>query len=158
MSAPSASLCMMRSCSDYLIDNLRGKRPHQWGSLIGLRSRPSRKVHQAKSKVLHLSQGSFQFQHRLNDDWIENSTEKKDLRVLVDEKLDTSQQWALTAQKANCILGFITRWLTSRAKEKIVSLCSVLLRSHLQYCIQLWDPQNKRYMELLEQIQGRLCG
>lgn len=119
-----------------------------------MRSRPPHEVPQAKNKVLHLSEGSSQFQYNLGDDWIESSSEK-DLGVLVDEKLDMSQQWALTAQKANCILGFITRWLTSRAKEEIVSL---YVRSHLQYCIQLWDPQNKRYMELLEKVQGRLHG
>ncbi|KAK4831526.1 hypothetical protein QYF61_018128 [Mycteria americana] len=104
----------------------------------------------AKCKVLHLGQGNPQYQYSLGDEGIESSPEEKDLGILVDEKLDMRQQCVFAAQKANRILGGINRSMASRSRDVILPLHSALVRPHLEYCIQLWGPQHKKNMDLLE--------
>ncbi|GAB0206296.1 cAMP-dependent protein kinase inhibitor alpha [Grus japonensis] len=121
-------------------------RLEKWGNANLVR------FNEVKCKGLHLGWGNPQYQYKLGDEGIESSPAEKDLGIFVDKKLDMSHQCALAAQKANHILSCIKRSVTSRLKEVILPFCSALVRPHLEYCIQLWSPQYRKDMDLLEQI------
>ena len=121
------------------------------------------KFNKAKCKVLHMGRGNPKHKYRLGGECIVGSLEKKNLRVLVDEKLNMTWQRKSPAQKSNCILGCMKRSEISSSREVIFPLYSYetplllssLMRPYLEYCVQFWGPQDKKDVDLLEQVQRR---
>ena len=80
---------------------------------------------------------------------LESKFAEKDLGVLVDSKLNMSQQCTLTAKAANGIIGCIRSSVASGLREVILPLCSALMRLHLNSCSGL---PSTRDMDILERV------
>ena len=106
-------------------------------------------------KVFHLGHGNPQYQYMLRDKRIEYSCPKKDLGVLVDGKLDVSQECSFTSHKANCVLGCIKRSMASRVRKVILPLYSELVRPYLEYWVHMWSLHYRRDMDVLLYVQRR---
>ena len=83
---------------------------------------------------------------------LEPLNEEKDIGIIVSDDLKWEKHCSAAVSKSNRILGMIKRNFTDRSKEVIIPLYTSLIRRHLQYCCQLWNPNCNN---LVEGVQRR---
>lgn len=113
------------------------------------------KFKDAKCKILHVCQGNLKQKYRLEREWTKNSTEERDLGLLVGKKLDTIQQCELSAKRANHILECTKRSMACRLRKVILPHYYILRRPHLGDCSWLFGLLRKKDKDLLEWVRTK---
>ena len=70
--------------------------------------------------------------------------------------LKASSQCVKIVKTANQILGMIKTAFTFKTKDNLLQLYKCLVRPHLEYCMQVWNPYLKKDIDVLEGVQRRV--
>ena len=108
-----------------------------------------------KCKYLHTGPGNTGMNYDMGGTIISKTVKEKDLGVTMNANMKVSEQCRIAASKGNQILGMIQRNITHKEKSLIVPLYKAIVRPHLEYCIQAWNPHLRKDIDMLEKIQRR---
>ena len=72
---------------------------------------------------------------------------------LISQDLRPREQCISASNRANRVLGFITRSVSNRSVDVILRLYLALVRSHLDYAVQFWSPYYRMNIDKLEAVQ-----
>jgi ribonucleases P/MRP protein subunit RPP40 len=109
----------------------------------------------SKCKVMHIGHNNINKNLTIDDNIIDECDNITDLGVLFNKDLKFSSQCIKVAKKANKILGLIYRNFENKNKKIMLSLYKSLVRPHLDYCVQIWNPHLEKDILLLERVQKR---
>ena len=113
------------------------KQLEKWENLWLLKFNPG------KCKVLHINYNDNPRMGYTVDDVELNACEnnhEKDLGVLTSGSLLWTDQIKSSISKANKMICWITRNVILRDRKTMLSIYKALIRPHIEYCVQLWNP------------------
>ena len=108
-----------------------------------------------KCKIMHLGTTNPRHTYTMGGNDLAVTSEEKDLGVLIDDRLNFRSHIKGIVGKANRILGLIRIGFECLDKEMFMKLYPVLVRPHLEYCVQVWSPHFRRDIKLIEGVQRR---
>ena len=78
-----------------------------------------------------------------------------DLGIIMDSKLQFKDHILTRVKKANMMLGIIARNFKRLSDEVFISVYKALVRSQLEYGVQVWYPYRRGMIDAVERVQRR---
>lgn len=91
----------------------------------------------------------------MEDIYINQITEEKDLGVLFSEDLKFTHHIENITSKANSMLGLLKCTFKHWTEEGFASVYRTYIRPHLEYAVQVWSPQGRVNINRIEKVQRR---
>ena len=108
-----------------------------------------------KCKIMHLGSTNLKHTYTMGGTNLAVTSEEKDLGVLIDDKLNFRSHIKAIVSKANRVLGLIRIGFSCLDKDMFLNLYPVLVRPHLEYCVQVWSPHWQQDIKLVEGVLRR---
>ena len=105
---------------------------------------------------MHVGTNNKNFDYNIGGVKIKAVEKEKDLGVTIDKGFTFTIHSAAVVKKVNQMLGIIKRKVKNKTKDIIVRLYIALVKPHLEYCIQLWNPSLKLTLNLLKAFKDVL--
>ena len=106
-----------------------------WENIWLLRFNPS------KCKVMHLDfNNNPTLNYCLDGISIDTTEQEKDLGVTTHMSLKWNEHIKTSISKANRMICWVVRNLIVRDRSVMLSIYKCLIRPHLEYCVQMWNP------------------
>ena len=108
-----------------------------------------------KCKIMHVGRQHIRDPYLMGGQVLAVTQQEKDLGIILNTKLGSSEQTKEARKRALRMLGAINRNVSYKSEEIIRKLYCAYVRPHLEYCVQAWSPSYEKDCWLLERVQKR---
>ena len=136
-------------------DELLGKLQADLERIILWSEKWQMEFNENKCKIMYIGKNNKKEPLFLGQNLLVHTREEKDLGIMISDDLKVQSQCIKAANTGNKILGMIYRTFTNKTKNIMLQLYKSLVRPHLDYCSQAWNPHFKKDSDLLERVQRR---
>ena len=102
------------------------------------------------------SSRQFNPQYLINDVPIQKSSKVKDLGIIISDTLKMHEQVDQACKRANFEINRIRRSFVSRSPTFIANMFKIFVRPHLEYAVEVWNPQDSLSIIKLEKVQNKM--
>lgn len=117
------------------------------------------KLNPDKCKVMHIgkkdNRNDYVLKNSNGNTKLTETTEERDLGILVRSDLRPSSQCASAAAKASAVMGLVKRHFKNMDQEDFLIMYKTYIRPRMEYCIQVWSPHLAKDIQLLERVQRK---
>ena len=119
------------------------------------------KLNESKCKVMHIGRTNEKHLYSIESfdgqtkSMLTETTLERDLGIMISSDLKWNHHVKHCANKANKILGMLTRTFEYRDLKLFKSLYTTFVRPHLEFAVAVWSPYLKVDISILEKVQRR---